>query len=67
MEFLHEKKDYNVAEFQEKCSLPQIVMVTQGYCGEYNENTFDREQVCLFSLGNEIIIKQGWFVQACLL
>jgi hypothetical protein len=54
MEFLHETKDYNVAEFQEKYtdSLPQIVMVTQGFCGEDNEDTFDREQVCLYSVCN---------------
>ncbi|XP_053382836.1 uncharacterized protein LOC123540204 isoform X2 [Mercenaria mercenaria] len=47
MEFLHEKKDYNVAEFYEHFhnDLPKTVMVNQGFCGEIVEDTFDREQV----------------------
>lgn len=47
MEFLHEKRDYNVAEFFEHFhnDLPKTVMVNQGFCGEIVEDTFDREQV----------------------
>ncbi|XP_060569712.1 uncharacterized protein LOC132728118 [Ruditapes philippinarum] len=47
MEFVHEKKDYNVAEFYERFNndLPQIVIVTQGFCGTITEDTFDKEQV----------------------
>ncbi|XP_060569714.1 uncharacterized protein LOC132728121 isoform X1 [Ruditapes philippinarum] len=47
MEFVHETKDYNVAEFYEHFNndLPKTVMVNQGFCGEIVEDTFDREQV----------------------
>ncbi|WAR16291.1 hypothetical protein MAR_030885 [Mya arenaria] len=47
MEFEVDKRDYSVAEFHEtfQDNLPRIVMVSQGFCGEITEDTFDREMV----------------------
>lgn len=47
MEFMTAKQDYSVAEFFDNFghSLPKIVMVSQGFCGEILEDTFDRDQV----------------------
>jgi len=47
MDFEVASQDYSVAEFFDNFghSLPKIVTVSQGFCGEILEDTFDRDQV----------------------
>lgn len=55
MEFTTARQDYSVAEFYDNFghSLPKIVAISQGFCGEIVEDTFDRDQVsplCLLTV-----------------
>ncbi|XP_052764414.1 uncharacterized protein LOC128206160 isoform X1 [Mya arenaria] len=49
-DYIVEKKEYSPKDFFEKFSkkLPKIVMITQGYCGEIQGDTFDRGMVIRF-------------------
>ncbi|XP_052763870.1 uncharacterized protein LOC128205877 [Mya arenaria] len=49
-DYIVEKKEYSPKDFYEKFSkkLPIIVMITQGYCGEIQGDTFDRGMVIRF-------------------
>ncbi|XP_053381880.1 uncharacterized protein LOC128549320 [Mercenaria mercenaria] len=55
MEYMTEKKDYNVAEFYKKCHkhLPKLVVVTQGFYGDILEETFDKGEVLLLAVVSE--------------
>ncbi|KAL4218084.1 hypothetical protein ACF0H5_022821 [Mactra antiquata] len=47
MEFITERKDYNVAEFHNMFydKLPKFVKISQGYFGDIAADVFDRDQV----------------------
>ena len=50
MEYNVTGQDYNVAEYHDNFghTLPRIVMVNQGFCGDIVGDTFDRQQVYLY-------------------
>ncbi|KAH3709441.1 uncharacterized protein LOC127859056 isoform X2 [Dreissena polymorpha] len=47
MDFDVEKNDYSVPEFYERFGkeLPQVIMISQGFCGDIVEDSFDRESI----------------------
>jgi hypothetical protein len=47
MQFQIEDVSYSIGRFFDlyQNKLPVVVMVTQGFCGDIIEDTFDREQV----------------------